>query len=249
MPNLEKLKLANITENQDFWISLDTHRSHSTKCEVLKKKLNEQASPSDELIKEINLVRETLYSSTKYLLEKYGISVSGIGEKIKWESVNHPVSCFSFPSRWMDYKTQNLIHLVEDLLFHQLGESALTDENKDHFISDGKYLLLKIDLTFNKKDINAAVDDIVQKVQKLIGKGHHAARLQFRQLFDKIFTKQIISMPLLKALGETARIMDESHDIPIETDALLRTYYPDWRKRMGITIDIRKWKKQQKKEE
>ena len=135
---------------------------------------------------------------------------------------------------------------AENYLYNLIGKKVLNPKTKTHYLHQGKYLFLKIDLNYDKDEINFEVDEIVQQAQKFIDKGGHAKTVLKHKIFDNVFSKFITDMRLEKSLKMTAEVMKKIYEIKISGDgveSLRRRYYPAWKEKRGIS-DIRDWRKQ-----
>jgi hypothetical protein len=60
-----------------------------------------------------------------------------------------------------------------------------------------------------------------------------------------VFSKFIIDMRLEESLELTSEVLNKIYEININADSLRRRYFPEWKKRKGIS-NLRNWRKHQK---
>jgi hypothetical protein len=158
-----------------------------------------------------------------------------------------PVSCFSLPESFFDKDTKDsgARFWFDNYIYHRFGKKVVLNPNtKDHFIDSGKFLFVKIDLTYDKQTIVDEIDVLVQHAQKIIEKPCSSQTGHLNDLFDKIFSKIIVYKTKDKALEDVSTIF-EGHGITLTPESLGRRYYGQWKKSHGIN-DLRSWRKQQK---
>jgi hypothetical protein len=108
--------------------------------------------------------------------------------------------------------------------------------------ANNKLIDLRIDLTWDKKDISKAVDDLVALLQKKIekhpGKGRRkdAATYEVEKIIEnylkEFYVKQ--SLPLSKALEEISRMLEKEYGITIDADSIKKRYLPAIKNKHGI---------------
>jgi len=207
--------------------------------------LEENTAEEYNSFRPLSLILFQVAADRKRILEKYDCYVSEYGQDSKLRRMaSSPASYFSMPifenNSFYDTRV-----LLDNLIFRELGSKALNQKTKNYFIQENKFMFLKIDLTYDKEGIKDAVDDIIDKGQKLTGNTRGAKRKERQKLFDQIFTKLIVSLSRDKALSETSKKLEKFYKIKIKQESLLKRYYNDWRKKNGIT-NLREWKKQQR---
>ena len=236
--DIKRLKLIELFENTAFHKHSKRYAVHKSLLEHLE----ENEETQDTKFKEL---QEIVFYLRRRIVDKYDIhDIVAEGQHFPVHTPK-PTSCFSLPAYMRIQTVEAGIFQGEDYLLHVMGKKVLNEKTKDHYIDKGKYLYLKIDLTFNKADITKSVDDIVQHAQSLIGKERPARGMIRHSIFDNIFSEFILDMRRLKTLEETSHVLLDKYKMHIDSDSLLRKYYPERKKRRGIS-NLKTWKKEQR---
>lgn len=160
-----------------------------------------------------------------------------------------------FPFYFID--TLRVIECVECIYVHQSYRERLLSEKKqflssasisflgknnaEMFIADD-FLLLQIDLTYDKKEILDSCDDVISKAQTIIGKTNkRAKKAVIERLFDLLFKDHYLSSRSKSdALNKVVEDF-KTVGLEIEAETLDKRYIPGFKKRCGIK-DVRQLK-------
>jgi hypothetical protein len=239
---LSKLRDEALLQNKSFRIDLRILNDLLEGIAHLRKRLEkEKVRPTSRSFKYISIQLEeatdAFEKQRQRMMSTYGVYVS---EDAKFALNMYPVSCFSLP-------IQPPFFEAESLLWSLQGKKMLNRETKQSLIKDNRHLFLKVDLTYDKEEIEFAVGELVQHAQKLLGKKKRAKTDVYYKLFDNIFSDAIMDMRLVDALEKTANVLRDRYEKDCDAEVLQKTYYKEWKTRNDVR-DIRQWKRRAKAE-
>lgn len=241
----EELKIMELLGNEDLKEQISKYSVLRHEVNNLTEQLETEDNTIEDLQRTLNEKKELLSHLRRYISDTFDIDLLILEDEVYPVHVSHPVSCFSLPAKMKIPSIESNHFEAENYLYKLMGKKVLNPKTKNHYLHRGKYLFLKIDLSYDKVEINFAVDEIVQQAQKFIDKGGHAKEVLKHKIFDCVFSKFIIDMRLEESLELTSEVLNKIYEININADSLRRRYFPEWKKRKGIS-NLRNWRKHQK---
>lgn len=239
---LDSFKLKALRANLWFNLELRLFLDIASEVTRLRKRIEKEPLPNSRTSKHLNMqlieAIELQEKQRQRVLKTYDVALMDSDAECSAMFVPQPASYFPFPANTPSFD-------VEDIVSRLRGEKVLNPETKDRYIRNDKYLLLKVDLTYDKEEIKWAVDDLVQHAQTLTAKESSAKAATRQRVFGFVFEEHIMGMSPRKACDETARYLEDALQWQIDGDSLYRRYYPIWKRQNGVS-NVQSWRKCQK---
>lgn len=246
MDKIEKLKKGLINESAEHLDAIDNYFLVKRYLKQLYDQIKKDGAVSDALSGQIEYAEKLLQTARDDIAGELDTYLFEFEGKTLELHAPQPVSCFSLPVGCRAGNDESDQFWLENYIYHQFGKRVVLNPNtKGNYINNGKFLFVKIDLTYDKQAIVDEVDDLVQHAHDLIGKHGVSKSVHLHELFDKMFSRIVIGKTKEMALKIVSFFLEESYGINIDPESLNRKYYRLWKKKNGVK-DLRQWRKQQK---